>query len=92
MIKNVETTVFQENRPRKRGRKLTESSQTLRNMVIGSSLRIIHPDVSCTIGNQVEHQSCTLAMGVYHLQKRYPERRYEYYHEANKILVIRRTA
>jgi hypothetical protein len=74
---------------RQRGRKPSESVKTLYGVSPGETMRIIHPDVNCTIGEQLEHPGCSLVMAVYNLQKKHG-RRFEYYHEGHHCLVIRR--
>ncbi len=86
----VRPVIFGQSRIYNRGRKASASTKAIKTMEAGQSVRISHPDVACTVGLALPRQGCTLTMTVWNLQKKYPDRKYEYYHEANQVLVIRR--
>ena len=72
-----------------RGKACSKSTQMIKDMLPGEVKRINHEDVNCTVCQEDEKPACTLGMAIAGLNKQ-PGIKYEYYHEKNKVAVVKR--
>jgi hypothetical protein len=76
------------NMPKGRGGRMSDSTRALRDLKVGECKRITHDDVGCLTANG--HRNCSLAIEIKRL--RASGWTIEYYHECDKVMVVRRTA
>lgn len=75
---------------------LSKSAREIRNLQVGETKRIYHPDIKCNIKTGIRkgqrkghnYSHCNLQIEIYKMRRQGKE--IQYYHEADHIIVVRR--